>query len=71
MNLLNFSLFTFLRLLTRWMQLDQRLHVNLVQASSTSKFWSKPAENIEEVKSRRQEEMNQEVVLIIGPADPY
>ena len=70
-NLLNFSLSTFLRLLTRWMELDQRLHVNLVQASSTSKFWSKPAENIEEVKSRRREAENQEVVLIIGPADPY
>ena len=53
------------------LEINRRLHVNLVQASSTSKFWSKPAENIEEVKSRRREEENQEVVLIKGPADPY
>ena len=51
--------------------MDQRFYANLVQASSTSKFWSKPAENIEEVKSRRREEENQEVVQIIGPVDPY
>ena len=70
MNLLNFSLSTCLKTFNP-LEMDHRLHVNLVQASSTSKFWSKPAENIEEVKSRRREAENQEVVLIIGPADPY
>ena len=30
--------------------MNKRLHANLVQASSTSKVWSKPAEKIEEVK---------------------
>ena len=70
MNLLN-SFPLYLLKTFNPLELNQRLHVNLVQASSTSKFWSKPAENIEEVKSRRREEENQEVVLIIGPVDPY